>query len=288
MSLGAKDVTNRAHHYGSRVIVLGLLAALLALTPATVAAARSKGKTPPTTSTVPAHVTLNIWFTAAGDFNSDARGDDGGCQLHHKETDHLSWDTLYTDVDIDLSGSSELKTASAEVVSSSSSSWETVNTDQGAACSNPGGGSVTVTCTSDHVDPGGTGDPEPQVWLTNAGGVLSVRAQAIGADFVANDTQGNDACPTQVTGSGQLLFAALLTAGLASNIPGYLTARVKIPDSALTSLATGKTAKDYAAHVTVQQLPKIDAPKTSCVHGIWGTCTDSLTWEGSVLVHRVS
>jgi hypothetical protein len=179
-------------------------------------------------------------------------------------------------------------TASADVVSSSTSNWKTVNSNRGEACSNPGGGTVTVTCTSDHIDTGSAGDPQPQVWLTNAAAVLSMRAQAIGADFVANDTQGNDACPTQVTGSGQLLFAALLNAGLTSNIPGYLTAHVQIPDSALASLATGKDAKDYTAHATVLQLPKIDAPKPSCVHGIWTTCTDSLSWEGVVLVHRVA
>ena len=287
--MGAKDVTNRARHYGSKAVVLGLLLALLTLMPATVATARSKGKKPPstTTTTVPGHVTLNIWFDAEGDFKSDAKGNDGGCQVHDQETDQLSWDTQYDDVEVDLNGG-ELKTAPADLVLSSSSSWKTVNTDRGGACSNPGGGTVTVTCTSDHVDPSSAGDPQPQAWLTNAGAVLSMRVQAIGADFVANDTQGNNACPTQVTGSGQLLFAALLNAGLASNIPGYLTAHMQIPDSALASLATGKDAKDYTAHATVLQLPKIDAPKPSCAHGIWTTCTDSLSWHGVVLVHRVA
>jgi hypothetical protein len=256
--------------------------------PATVASAGSKPKKPPstTTTTLPDHVTLNLWFTAQGDFKSDAKGNDGGCQLHDKETDHLSWDTQYSDVEVNLN-SGELVTTSADLVLAATSNWETVNASSGSVCTNSGG-TVTVTCTSDHIDTSGEGDPQPQAWLTNAAAKLSLRVQAIGADFIANDTQGNSACPTQVTGSGQRLFAAFLNAGLASNIPGYLTAHVQIPDSALASLTTGKNANDYVAHTTVLQLPKIDAPRSSCTHGIWTTCTDSLSWEGVVVVHRVA
>jgi hypothetical protein len=284
---GAKGTANQTSRRCRRAVALALVAPLLTMMPATVAAARSKSKKPPTTTTVPSHETVNIWFSALGDFTSDARANDGGCQLHDKEQDHLDWDTQYSDIEVNLNGDSELATASADLAVSSST-WKTVNSNQGEeACSNLTPGPVTVTCTSDHVDSGGPDDPKPGVWWVNTRGVLSLRVQAIGADFIANDTQGNNACPTQVTGSGQLLFAVFLNAGLASNIPGYFTAHLQIPDSKLAVLAVGKNAKDYSEHVTMVAPPNIDAPKTSCVHGIWTACTDSLNWQGNVLIHRV-
>jgi hypothetical protein len=36
--------------------------------------------------------------------------------------------------------------------------------------------------------------------------VLELKVEVTGNDFIANDTQGNQACPTQVTGQGSLLF----------------------------------------------------------------------------------
>jgi hypothetical protein len=95
-----------------------------------------------------------------------------------------------------------------------------------------------------------------------------------------SNTQGNQACSTQVTGEGSLLFLALLNDGLVNLIPLYFTAEVDVPLDYMQALRVGETQDE---HVSIKHVPV-----AHCEHGPWTSCTDSLYWEGTLSITRTA
>ena len=172
-----------------------------------------------------------------------------------------------------VNGQNTEVTKSAEVSVTSSSTWKTTQDGTGEDCS------ADVVCTSDHIDTGSSGDPQPQAYVVGVGKTtLQLRLESVGNDFVANDTQGNDACPTQVTDNGQLLFVALLNDHMGSRIPLYFTAQVDIANTTLQNLPVGgQVPEKVEIH---------DVPIADCETSVWTYCRDSLSWKGVVFVKR--
>ena len=81
---------------------------------------------------------------------------------------------------------------------------------------------------------------------------LQLRVESVGYDFIANNTQGNQACSMQVTGEGSLLFLALLNDGLVDLIPLYFTAEVDVPLDYMQALKVGETQDE---HVSIKHVP---------------------------------
>lgn len=259
-----------------RGAVATALLALMIILPASGAAATPHGK-PTKPKKPPKTEVLQIWFEASGDYSGDAVGNIGGdCQEHQTENDHIEWDTLYSDVKVNVDGQNTQVTKSALVASTSDSSWESKQDGNGDDCG------ADVDCTSSHIAMGDPDDPKPQAFAVGMGTTtLQLKVEATGSDFIANDTQGNQACPTQVTGQGSLLFLALLNDHMGPQIPLYFTAHVNIPNATLRNLAVGKEAPPTQVKIT-------DIPADTCETSVWTFCKDSLTWKGVVLIHRTA
>jgi len=261
---------------GRRRALATVLVVLMTILPASVASAGGHAKKAPPKKP-PKTETLFLWLDGNGDYSSEAVGDIGpGCnQEHSTEKDHIEWDTQYDGVKVNVNGQNTEVTKSADVSVTSESSWETTQSGTGEDCA------ADVTCTSDHIDTGSSGDPQPQAYAVGMGKTtLQLRLESVGYDFVANDTQGNQACPTQVTGEGQLLFLALVNAHMTSRIPLYFTAHVDIPIATLQKLAVGADLPE--------QVKIVDIPATNCETSVWSYCKDSLTWHGVVFVRRTA
>jgi hypothetical protein len=164
-------------------------------------------------------------------------------------------------------------TKSADLALASSSTWKTTQSGTGEDCD------ADVVCTSEDIATGTPDDPQPQAYVVGLSKTtLQLGIESIGYDFVANNTQGNLACPTQVTGNGQENFVAPLNDHMGSQITLYFTASFDIADSALQALPVGGT---------LHQAVQIDhKPVSDCETSVWTYCRDTLTWKGVVIVGR--
>jgi len=257
---------------GRQRAVATTLVALITMLP-TSAASASKEPKPP--AHPPKTETLNLALGGDGDYSSTATGNLSGCQTHDTENDHLSFNVWYTGLKVNVDGRSTQVTKSATEEFATGSDWETTQDGHGDDCE------ADVTCTSNDVDSSSPGDPEPQAYVVGEGLMaLQLRVEIVGYDFIANNTQGNQACSTQVTGEGSLLFLALLNDGLVKLIPLYFTAEVDFPLDYLQTLKVGATQDD---HVRIKHVPV-----AHCENGPWTSCTDSLYWEGTLSITRTA
>jgi hypothetical protein len=248
------------------------LVALITMLP-TSAASASKEPKPP--AHPPKTETLNLALGADGDYSSTATANLSGCQTHETENDHLKFNVWYTGLKVKVDGQTTQVTKSASEEFATGSDWETTQDGHGDDCA------ADVTCTSNDVDSSTAGDPDPQAYVVGEGVMaLQLRVESVGHDFIANNTQGNQACPTQVTGEGSLLFVALLNDGLVKLIPLYFTAAVDVPLDYLQALKVGETQDD---HVSIKHVPV-----AHCEHGVWTSCTDSLDWQGTLSITRTA
>jgi hypothetical protein len=148
--------------------------------------------------------------------------------------------------DFYVNGRNNQVTKSADLALASSSTWKTTQSGTGEDCD------ADVVCTSKDIATGTPDDPQPQAYVVGLSKTtLQLRIERIGYDFVANNTQGNLACPTQVTGNGQENFVALLNDHMGSQITLY----------------------DHK-------------PVSDCETSVWTYCRDTLTWKGVVIVGR--
>jgi hypothetical protein len=247
----------------------------MTMLPAAVAGAGGHAKKSPPKK-VPKTETLFLWFTASGDYKAEATGNIGpGCQSHDTETDHIEWDSQYEGVKVNVNGQNSQVTVPADAAATTLSSWKMDQDGNGDDCG------ADVDCTSEHIAIGDPSDPQPQAFAVGEGKtVLELKVEVTGSDFIANDTQGNQACPTQVTGQGSLLFLALLNDHLGSIIPLYFTADLKIPISSLQGLAVGGELP--------QKVKITHIPPTDCETSLWTFCQDKLSWQGTVYIKRTA
>jgi hypothetical protein len=175
--------------------------------------------------------------------------------------------------DFYVNGRNNQVTKSADLALASSSTWKTTQSGTGEDCD------ADVVCTSEDIATGTPDDPQPQAYVVGLSKTtLQLGIESIGYDFVANNTQGNLACPTQVTGNGQENFVAPLNDHMGSQITLYFTASFDIADSALQALPVGGT---------LHQAVQIDhKPVSDCETSVWTYCRDTLTWKGVVIVGR--